>query len=195
MMAMPEWLVRKVRLWSNQSLDKPAISERGEEGVDEEAAVVADEQDDEEGTPSLDGGEGEWVEEGVEQSQRHGRPRHDHSATHAATVAVMSKPCVMSLKTVSATLPTGEECRVMSELYAVLVTGIPNLQRQRYARLPTHTRAYIHIQHTHHHTYKYIHTHTYTKIYTHTHTETRTRARTHTHTPYYQHTQALIRAC
>lgn len=51
-------------------------------------------------------------------------------------VHVISKPCVLSLKTVCTNLPSGEPCRVMAQLYGVLVTGVPKLEKRRSFPIP-----------------------------------------------------------
>jgi len=128
MVEMPEWL-GKVKLWGGwqqpQMLQESMQSVEDLESQEGDTAAPTVPQEDTE-PPMTDEPPSPPLPTRVSPP-----PPPPHNAAHGATVAVMSRPNVMSLKTVSTTLPWGEECRVMSELYAVLVTGVPKIQQQR----------------------------------------------------------------
>lgn len=130
MVEMPEWL-GKVKLWGGwqqpQMLQESMQSVEDLESQEGDTAAPTVPQEDTE-PPMTDEPPSPPLPTRVSPP-----PPPPHNAAHGATVAVMSRPNVMSLKTVSTTLPWGEECRVMSELYAVLVTGVPKIQQQRCA--------------------------------------------------------------
>jgi len=63
-------------------------------------------------------------------SGRH-QSAEDLPACFAATLTPALKHRVLTLKTVQTMLPSGRPCRVMSELYAVLVTNVPSLQKRQ----------------------------------------------------------------
>jgi hypothetical protein len=52
---------------------------------------------------------------------------------------VMGKPNVLEMKTVTTNLPSGKPCRVMAQLYGVLVTGVPKIERRRCGCPPTYS--------------------------------------------------------
>jgi len=55
----------------------------------------------------------------------------EESAVLPKHVHVVSMPRVMSMKTVTTREDSGKPCRVMAELYGVLVTGVPHLEKRK----------------------------------------------------------------